>query len=170
MKKEKFINALLAISFVFYAVFIIWNILFKYVSPINIFSTERYFSRSVNLIPFNDLLQGNYLRLDVWGNILLFIPLGIYMRVMKFGRLKTAGAAAGISILFETLQYAFALGATDITDVIYNTIGGLVGILIYEFLYLLLKRGERVKTFISVLAGTAAVFVLCIVILIYLYN
>ncbi len=170
MKKEKFINALLAISFVFYAVFIIWNILFKYVSPINIFSTERYFSRSVNLIPFNDLLQGNYLRLDVWGNILLFIPLGIYMRVMKFGRLKTAGAAAGISILFETLQYAFALGATDITDVIYNTIGGLVGILIYEFLYLLLKKGERVKTFISVLAGTAAVFVLCIVILIYLYN
>ncbi len=170
MKKEKFINALLVISFVFYAVFIIWNILFKYVSPIDIFSTERYFSRSVNLIPFNDLLQGNYLKLDVWGNILLFIPLGIYMRVMKFGRLKTAGMAAGISILFETLQYAFALGATDITDVIYNAIGGLAGILIYEFLYLLLKKGERVKTFISILAAAAAVFVLCIVILIYLYN
>ncbi len=170
MKKEKFINALLAISFAFYAVFIIWNILFKYISPIDIFSTERYFSRSVNLIPFNDLLQGNYLKLDVWGNILLFIPLGIYMRMMKFGRLKTAGTAAGISILFETLQYAFALGATDITDVIYNTIGGLAGILIYELLYLLLKKGERVKTFISILAAAAAVFVLCIVILIYLYN
>jgi glycopeptide antibiotics resistance protein len=40
------------------------------------------------------------------------------------------------SILFETIQYAFAIGASDITDLIGNTMGGIIGI----YLCMLLRK------------------------------
>ena len=76
MRKEKTIHMLLVCSFTFYAVFVTWNILFKYVLPTELFSGERYFARSLNLIPFHDLMEDNYNRLNIWGNILLFFPWG----------------------------------------------------------------------------------------------
>ncbi len=38
------------------------------------------------------------------------------------------------SFLFEIVQFIFAIGASDITDLIGNTIGGIVGILFYRML------------------------------------
>ena len=76
-------------SLFFYLFFLLENILFKYVSPLELFSPDRYFSRSWNLVPFNDALsylwkdglaQG-FSELNVYGNILLFIPLGIYLQI-----------------------------------------------------------------------------------------
>lgn len=40
------------------------------------------------------------------------------------------------SLIVEILQYIFAVGATDITDLIGNTLGGVIGIGIF---YLLIK-------------------------------
>lgn len=56
-------------------------ILFKYASPLELFSDDRYFSRSINMIPFNDLFEGNYLKLDVCGNMILFAPFGVYLKL-----------------------------------------------------------------------------------------
>lgn len=81
--KKKIINILFTIGFVFYISFLLWNIPFKYVSPLEVFSTNRYFSRTLNLIPFYDIFNGNYNSLDIWGNIILFIPLGIYMNIIN---------------------------------------------------------------------------------------
>ena len=38
----------------------------------------------------------------------------------------------GASIGAETIQYIFAIGATDIADVITNTLGGLIGLIAYD--------------------------------------
>ena len=38
------------------------------------------------------------------------------------------------SIVIECLQFIFSLGASDITDVITNAFGGLLGILVYKLL------------------------------------
>lgn len=171
MKKEKIVNIILIITFIFYTVFVVWNILFKYVSPLELFSCERYFSRSINLIPFNDLLEGNYLKLDVWGNIILFIPLGIYLKIKSDKKWSVlAAATALISIIFEIMQYIFAIGASDITDVIYNTVGTLTGILLYKILMLFLKKKEHIKFLTAILALISMLIVLIIVILLFVFN
>ncbi len=171
MKKEKAVNVMLIFSCTFYGVFIVWNILFKYVSPLSLFSDGRYFSRSLNLIPFNDLLRGHYNRLDLWGNILLFVPLGIYLNLLKQSKWhEQILTGAGISLLFEALQYAFAIGASDITDVIYNTIGCALGVGAYNLLKLIFKTRSRVKALVAVLSCAAAIGVGIIVLLLFAYN
>ena len=40
-----------------------------------------------------------------------------------------------VSVIVEIAQYLFKVGATDIDDVILNTLGGLLGILIFKLIY-----------------------------------
>lgn len=171
MRKTKIIKFTLITSFIFYALFVIWNILFKYASPLEFFSADRYFSRSINLIPFNDLFEGNYLKLDVWGNMILFAPFGVYLKLYSSKQwYRLLPVAVITSILFEVLQYIFGLGATDVTDVIYNTSGFLIGNVIYTLLNGILKDKDRVKLLVSVFAGISMLFVAIVVILLYAYN
>ncbi|WP_419726889.1 VanZ family protein [Terrisporobacter petrolearius] len=150
--KKKTINLLLIVPFVFYTGFLFWNILFKYVSPLEVFSGDRYLSRTINLIPFNDIIQGNYNKLDLFGNIILFIPLGIYISILldKNKTLKNILIILIVSLVFESCQYIFGIGATDITDIITNTFGGVIGIYVYKMLILLFKDGERLKKIIGI--------------------
>ncbi|MGV2984512.1 VanZ family protein [Microbacterium sp. AGC85] len=68
--------------------------------------------------------------LEIAVNVLLFVPLGAYLGLlapaMRWGR--AAMAILGVSLALEALQYALALGSSDITDLIANTTGGLLGI------------------------------------------
>lgn len=150
--KKKIINTLFIVGLIFYILFVLWNILFKYVSPLELFSTNRYFSRTLNLIPFNDILNGYYNKLDIFGNIILFIPLGIYINIiMKNNKaLKNIYIIVVISLLLETIQYIFGIGASDITDIITNTIGDILGIFIYMILKNLFVKDFKVKSFITI--------------------
>ena len=40
----------------------------------------------------------------------------------------------GLSLLFEIIQYVSSIGASDITDLITNTIGGLCGMVLFGIL------------------------------------
>ena len=42
---------------------------------------------------------------------------------------------AGVSLAYETLQYLLAIGASDITDLLMNTAGGAVGLLVFSALF-----------------------------------
>ncbi len=171
MRKTRIINFVLIISFIFYVVFVTWNILFKYTSPLELFSESRNFSRSINLIPFNDLFEGNYLKLDVWGNMILFAPFGIYLKLYSSKEWHRLLPVAVItSVAFEVLQYIFGLGATDITDVIYNTVGFASGSMIYSLLKQVFKKNEHIKLIVSVFAGVTMIFVAIVIILLYVYN
>ena len=39
-----------------------------------------------------------------------------------------------VSLLYEVLQYAFAIGGSDITDLIGNTLGGIIGMILFFIL------------------------------------
>lgn len=67
--------------------------------------------------------------------------------------LKKLLPAACVSLAYEALQYALALGATDITDLISNTAGAAAGIGIYRILAAVCK--EKTHWIINILAGTA---------------
>lgn len=172
MKKKKLYSVLLWIPLVFYIVFIVWNILFKYVMPWELMSEGRYYSRSLNLIPFGDLISGNYNRLDLWGNIIVFIPLGIYCALFQKKKAKTAILCLPliVSCLFEVLQYVLAIGASDVTDMITNTVGGIIGMLFYKFLASICRSDRKAEKVIVVLSTSMMVFAASIIILIYSAN
>ncbi|HAK43996.1 MAG TPA: hypothetical protein DCM59_16530 [Clostridium sp.] len=170
--KKKIINILFILGFLFYIIFILWNIVFKYVSPLELLSSNRYCSRTLNLIPFYDIFNGNYNRLDIFGNIILFIPLGIYINM--FGKnskvSKSIYKIIIISLIFEVSQYVFGIGASDITDIITNTIGGVIGIVIYMAIKKIFKDDNKVKTFITICSMVVMIPVVIILIGIFMYN
>jgi glycopeptide antibiotics resistance protein len=112
--------------------------------------------RAVNLIP----LMGSFDEhgaLVVWEiayNILLFVPLGIYICMLRsdWPLLKRVIPIVGLTVTFEVVQFVFALGISDITDVLDNTLGGIIGIGIYTLLSRLFRdRTARIANVSAVI-------------------
>ena len=137
--------------------------------------------RSINLIPFAtiseyinvyDGIRTKRVDVNVWGNMLLFIPAGIYFMLFAKNRsaMKVFCAILYISISVEIIQFIFAIGASDIDDVILNTAGGGLGILFYSILHFLFKSQDRVKRFISALSMIVGVPLFFLTITLYYVN
>jgi len=152
MKSRKVMNGLLISGLIFYILFMLWTIIFKYVMPWQLFSPDRYYSRTVNFIPFLDVVKGNFTALDIYGNILVFVPMGIYVSMFS-SRTKwylNLLKIVGVSFAIEFTQYVLAIGAADTTDIVTNSIGGLIGIMIYIIIIKMAKTAERAKNFIVI--------------------
>ncbi len=67
---------------------------------------------------------------NTFGNIALFIPLGVGLRARGWKVIQVVLAAAGLSLAVEAAQYVFALGYTDVDDLVCNAAGGLIGALL----------------------------------------
>jgi glycopeptide antibiotics resistance protein len=91
---------------------------------------------------------------NVVGNIVIFIPLGIYLPLFKNDkRVKTNLLFIFIlSLLVEIIQGLLAIGAADIDDIILNCLGGWIGILGYKFLLFILRDEKKVHTAITILS------------------
>ncbi len=73
-------------------------------------------------------------------NILLFIPMGILMPCAYKPFRKPyicIPCFLLFSVLIEGVQYAFSLGFVELDDVVTNTIGGTIGLLIWGIFYLI---------------------------------
>ncbi|MDR3202851.1 MAG: VanZ family protein [Bifidobacteriaceae bacterium] len=120
-------RALLAGLFAVYIVLLAWIVVWKLEVPF----TGTAGLRHVKLVPFAasgaDTASNP---LEVIVNVLLFMPLGVYLGLLapSWRWWKPAGAIAGSSLALETAQYALAVGSTDVTDAVSNTAGGLVGL------------------------------------------
>ncbi len=135
------------------------TLLFKNVSPFELFSAERIITRPHNFIPLKSIFQ--YLNsnniwitlLNVAGNIVIFIPLGIYLQMFMKNKniLKCVALMFAISFGAEVLQYILGLGAADVDDIILNTIGGLLGIFTYRIVYFVLKNENKTRAIITFL-------------------
>lgn len=73
-----------------------------------------------------------FLITDVIGNIVVFLPLGLTLAALVTGswwrRLWISSAAGGLLSLFiETLQFRMETRATDVDDLIFNTLGTAIG-------------------------------------------
>ena len=85
------------------------------------------------------------LLLNVIGNVAMFIPSGIvlpiiYKRLDSF--IKVILVGGGISLCIEMIQLPFRVRASDIDDLILNTVGVMLGYGIYA-LVRCLKRTKR---------------------------
>lgn len=144
--------ALLAL-FVVYLLLLTWIVLWK-LQPPWIGGVDRVI-KLVPFVAFGGL--GASRAAEVAANVLLFVPLGGYLRLLAPARARLARSAlvaAGTSVAFEATQYVLAIGSSDITDVIANTGGALIG---YALAALV---GRRLAIRICAL-GTAAAVLAC---------
>lgn len=119
------------IVFSVYCGILIWLVLFKLA-----FSWEdiRYLrcDRVINLIPFYDKNPIGRLQIrEMMLNFLAFVPFGMYLNMLEISWKKGILLGCAVSLGFELCQFAFRIGASDVTDLITNTVGTTVGVCTY---------------------------------------
>ena len=123
--------------------------------------------RGINLIPFHydQLSNTRFHQMEVLYNILVFVPAGFFFSA--FGKRKIISGiivSAMLSLCFEILQWIFALGASDITDLITNTVGGTFGTFMF-FATGKLFKGHQVKIACMIGAILEAIFIILMIVL-----
>lgn len=130
------------------------------------------FYRNINLIPFqsSSIVNGKIDLDEIIGNVFIFFPYGIFMGALypETSFPKKLLPIFLTSLAFEVLQYILGIGATDITDLITNTTGGLIGL----FLYLLLEKmfKERTLAMINIITLVCGLALLSLFSVIIFYN
>ena len=120
-------RVLLVILFVVYLALLAWIVLWKLEVPF----VGGGALRQIKLVPFAPSGEdGASAPLEVVANILFFVPFGVYLGLLapSWPWWKAAGAFAGASLVLEVAQYVLAVGSSDATDLVANTVGGLAGI------------------------------------------
>jgi glycopeptide antibiotics resistance protein len=153
------------ILFAAYLFLLAWLILFKVSFDIPTAFAQQ--TRNINLIPFADDSRSS-LR-EMAYNVVAFLPFGLLLGV----NLKRAtfwrklALICGCSFAVETIQYLFGIGVSDITDLITNTAGGLIGLALYALGKNTLD--EELLDRVILIAG-AILLVVCIVLLALIYS
>jgi glycopeptide antibiotics resistance protein len=113
-----------------YILVLVWLVLFKF--SFDLSEVFAHHIRILDLVPFSGSFRENLP--ERISNVIAFVPFGLLLQV-NFKQTSVWQKLAFIcafSIAVETFQYIFAIGATDITDVITNTLGGLLGLALYD--------------------------------------
>lgn len=153
MKKEQKITFVLL---VIYLIILTWIILLK--TQFSFSALGHY--RSVNLIPFagSVVINGKVDLDEILNNFIVFIPVGLYLGMLmpKSSPLRKIAPIFGLSLLYEVIQFIFAIGASDITDLIMNTLGGAAGIfLVFLFTKLLKEKTVKILNIAAVICTLA---------------
>ena len=157
-------NKLTITIFIIYCLILTFFVMFK-----GGFSVLADGERSINLIPFHyDNDVGRIHTREVVLNLLVFVPMGVYLRMLgaKLGKCLLYGVS--VSLGFEICQFALTMGKADITDIISNTFGVAVGI----FIYALLRRLFDSKThkIVNAAALAALALFLCLATVLFIAN
>ena len=148
-------NTLTFILLFVYLIALIWIILFKFSTSIHHLPQLR----NINLIPYGDslIVNGKLSYSELMLNMMVFLPFGVYLSMLKpdWQLWKRTCPAIGVSLLFEIIQYIFAIGATDVTDLINNSLGGILGCLLYTLCTKLLH--EHTNCILNILASIGTI-------------
>ena len=133
---------------------------------------ELYKNRSINIIPFmgSVIVNGRIYISEIINNIVVFIPVGIYVCMLKkdWPILKKISVGFFISLGIEVLQFVLSIGATDITDLIGNTFGGIVGIGVFYLFSKVFKN--KTNNIINILALIATILLIALISILLFVN
>ena len=163
--------SLTKLIFGIYCLLLVWAVIFKLAIS---WEEVRMLAgnRSLNWRPFYYDCTGSYsaLRKETLLNVVAFLPFGVYLKMLG----KPAGKAILWGLLVsgcvELVQYIFCLGATDITDLIANTVGAAIGALGYAVARKLFKTKKKLDRLINVLAVVAMVLFAVVMAVLFLGN
>lgn len=157
MESKKITRCLLAV----YLLALSWIIIFKME-----FSFDNLpHIRNINLIPFGDsaITNGTVDVSEIINNLLAFIPFGIFtgMLLDEKSFIKKVLPVFFVSLAFETVQFIFAVGASDITDLLMNTTGGIIGTACFIFLSKIFKN--RTNKILNIICLVGAIFMISLI-------
>lgn len=128
--------------------------------------------RSLNLIPFAAprIINGQPDYSEVWQNLLVFLPFGLYMGLLlpKHHLLLRLLPAFLTSLLFELIQLFSGIGAADVTDLLSNTVGALLGLIAIAVFNKILK--SRTLPVANLLASFCTLLLLALISTLILAN
>ena len=85
---------------------------------------------------------GRAARLNIFGNIIAFIPFGIYLPYTsesKLGFISTFLYTFSLSLTIELVQLITKVGSCDVDDIILNALGGVIGYILW-YIYTKLRK------------------------------
>lgn len=99
-------------------------------------------------IKYRDILGFKYFFINVFGNVLAFMPLGFFIPAL--GNLRKNGLLVilicfSLSLLVEVIQLVFKLGSFDVDDLLLNTLGGLLGYIVCLVLHKITEKRDNRK-------------------------
>lgn len=146
-----------SLSYIIFTVYTIFAIYLLFLSPYRQSAHTRFETSGVayNLVPFktiHDYIRASdHINFDAWfsnlaGNVLVFMPLGFFLpllftKFMTFWR--TTLVVMGSTLSVELLQYGLKVGSLDVDDIILNTVGGIIGYIVYKVIYFLFRLFKR---------------------------
>jgi glycopeptide antibiotics resistance protein len=147
MKNKRTIGIALWFSFFIYLGIVVYLVFFaESLGRGGSWAQTTDVSLNVNLVPFNEIKRfvsflgdttyGSMAILNLAGNIVLFMPMGFLMPCVfrKFGFLQTVVLSCILSFVIESVQLYTKLGSFDVDDIILNTIGAIIGFLLFVIL------------------------------------
>ncbi len=170
-KQERIKSVFLYGVFICYILMLVKILFLSRASLFELFDSERTLFRSVNLIPFNSIseyISGGTANLkafafsNVIGNIIIFIPLGVYILLFKSDKrmYPTLFFIFIVSLFVEMIQWLFGIGVSDIDDIILNCFGGWLGVILYKLLLFVFRDEKKVRTLITIISVIVGVPVL----------
>lgn len=158
-------------TILFYSIFAFYVIM-----SLAILFRASHLTRNVNLIPFrtiNSFLSRNIFHFfvfsNLFGNILLFVPLGIYnmIFIQEKSKKKAILWVFLTSLTVEIVQYTFKKGVGDIDDIILNVLGGYIGAVLYQKWLVKLENEKKINFLIGAIAFMVAIITLLAMIFYY---
>ncbi len=161
------------ITFVIYCLVLIWVITFKCNMEFSIFMSKL----SMGSMTLAERAEWSFCHFrfngdgpvntkdaveDILVNISLFLPVGalLPMILKKKKFLKTPIIAFGMSLTFELVQFFSTIGGFTYIDLITNTLGAILGMIIVHFLLKVIKPEVASKILVAADAifGVVAIF------------
>lgn len=150
-KYRKRIRALIGVALFIYLAVLAYVCFFSEAyGRTHISDTYRY-----NLKPFREIIR--FLRyrevvgieafiLNLWGNVLVFAPFGCFVPMLiskcRSG-FKMIQLTFALSLFVETIQLISRVGSFDVDDLILNTLGGLLGYMVFKIFYILVRQKQE---------------------------
>lgn len=135
-------------QYLFYAYLILltWCILFKFETRLEYIDFFRN-TRAINWVPFSAplIVNGDVVLAEMGFNLLFFVPFGICLPLIetKWQYWKIVILGLLFSLLYESLQFVLAIGMADVTDLLFNTLGVCVGLVIYQLFIKIVQSQTR---------------------------
>ncbi len=162
-------NKFTTVLFVIYLLALVWILLFKLGVRFSYME-----NREVNLLPFREplFLNGKIDFPEIIMNAVIFVPLGIYSGILfkRWSFVKNLLFFFSISLMIEGLQYILRIGAFDITDTITNTLGGIIGLMMFKAIEKAFANSVKAQKLINVIAAIGTVLMIVFLVLLRTGN
>ncbi len=150
------------VFFAIYLVMLVWVLLFKMQFSLAYLPHVQ----TINLVPYaaSAMVNGSVDISEIIQNALVYVPFGFFAAALLRNRpvWQKLLLIAGTSVAIEALQYALAVGRSDITDVINNFAGGVLGLLLYALVRRMCKTEVKTLTVVNVICIMASAVMLAL--------